>query len=565
MGTKLDPHTQKITLVEIDFGQAQTLWFNWTAGVWYVDFDAVYELIDFVYLVGVSAQPGISKVGSVTENGSALASQASVANCISTNSSFYYDIADRRLYIHLNGGAEPSTKTVMIGATTGISNRACNYNSMYYEPRLRSAPAISKTKDPLFFGRISFDGGVIGIDNEDGGYDSIVSGAIWGGAVRILQGFDTDAYASFLKMAAGVVENLTISQDMVEITMIDKRKNLSRMAPRRVFDIVTYPNINYADLGKPIPLAYGLLYDVPCMCVNQEATAPATWDFKICDCTDHAIVSIDSVRSDGRTVTPSTTSMANGTFSLNTGDYTVGTQVTAHIHGYSTTNAADVVLDLMLSYLGIAYNVTNFNTTEWAAATALALNVGVWVDYTTEVFSIIEDICNSSMLDMIQQDDGRYTLRKYNAARAVDQTLNPDELLETPTIEYDTSSVISSTLVGYNRNWALGSFKHVHDTSSETAIFTTYNVYREREFQTLLTSDADAQIYSTAMLSLYGHVATKIRARFKLQPLERELMDFVMLPVYRQSKPMMGSVKCEIYSISKDLLGSTVELGCRLV
>jgi hypothetical protein len=567
LGTKLDPHTQKITLVEMDFGQAQTLWFNWTAGTWYVDFDAIYELIDPIYLVGVSAQPSISKVGSVLENGSALASQVSVANCISTNSSFYYDIADRRLYIHLNGGAEASTRTVTMGITTGISNRACNYNNTYYEPRLVSAPSISKTKDPLFFGRISFDGGAIGIENTDGGYDSIVSGgaALWGGAIRILQGFDTDAYASFLKMAAGVIESVSISRDSVQVTMIDKRKNLSRMAPRRVFDIGTYPNINYANLGKPIPLAYGILYDVPCMCVNEEATAPATWDFKICDTTDHAIVSIDSIRSDGKTVTASASSTANGTFSLNGADFTVGTQVTAHIHGYSTTNAADVILDLMSTYLGIAYNATNFNTTEWATATALSLNVGLWVDSAREAFSIIEDVCVSSMMNLIQQDDGRYTLRKYDAARVVDQVLNADELLETPSVEYDTTQVISSTSVGYNRNWALGSFKRMHDTSQEAAIFLTYNVYRERSFETLLTSDADAQVFSTAMLSLYGKVTTKVRARFKLQPVGRELMDFVMLPIYRQGKPMLGDTKTEVYSISKDLLSATVEIGCRVV
>lgn len=305
MGTKLDPQTQKITLVEIDFGQLQTQWFNWTAGVWYVDFDAIYALIDPVYLVGVSAQPSIGAVGSVMENGVLLTSVGNVATCISTNASFYFDVTDRRLYIHLSGGAEPAIRTVLIGLTTGVSNIATFLNSTYYEPRLRSAPAISKTKDPLFFGRVSFDGGVIGIDNTDGGYDSIVSGgsSLWGGAVRIKQGFDTDAYASFLSMAAGTVDAVTVDRDLVQISMIDKRKNLSRMAPRRVFDIGTYPNINYSNLGKPIPLAYGLLYDVPCVCVNDEATAPTTWDFKICDCTDHAILSIDSVRVDGITRT----------------------------------------------------------------------------------------------------------------------------------------------------------------------------------------------------------------------------------------------------------------------
>ena len=572
MGTKLDPQTQKITLVEIDFGMLQTQWFNWTAGVWYVDFDAIYALIDPVYLVGVSAQSSVGSVGSVMDNGVQLTTVASVALCISTNSSYYWDSLDRRIYIHLSGGSEPAIRVVVIGLTAGVSNIACFYNATYYEPRLKSSPAISKTKDPLFFGRVSFDGGMIGIDNTDGGYDSIISGgsSLWGGAVRIKQGFDTDTYASFLKMAAGVVDSVTINRDLLQISMIDKRKNLSRMAPRRVFDIGTYPNINYSNLGKPIPLAYGLLYNVPCICVNEEATAPTTWDFKVCDCTDHPIQSFDQIYSDGIKVTATTSSIANGTFSLNGGDFKVGTTVTADIHGYTSAgvliqNGATVILDLMNLYLGITYIATYFNTTEWAAATALCANVGLFVKDATEVFSIIEDICTSCMMNMIQQDDGVYTLRKYDPARAIDQILNWDELLDTPSIQYDTTAVITSTLVGYNRNWALGSFKRLHDTSQEATIYGIYNVYREKGFDTLLTSDADAQTYSTAMLSLYGKVTTKVTARFKLQPVGRELMDFVMLPVYRQSKAMLGSIKTEIYSISKDLLGATVELGCRVV
>jgi hypothetical protein len=42
MGTKLFPHTQKITLVELDIGQAQTLFFNWTAGVCEGAYEEIY-------------------------------------------------------------------------------------------------------------------------------------------------------------------------------------------------------------------------------------------------------------------------------------------------------------------------------------------------------------------------------------------------------------------------------------------------------------------------------------------------------------------------------------------
>jgi hypothetical protein len=245
--------------------------------------------------------------------------------------------------------------------------------------------------------------------------------------------------------------------------------------------------------------------------------------------------------------------------------------VTADMHGYVDggaaliDNPADIILDLMSLYLAIPYNATFFNTTEWAAASAAAMNIAICVTEAVEVFQIIEDICAGSLLNMIQQDDGRYTLRIYDAARAISDTYSADQLLETPTVECDTSQIITSTLVGYGRNWSKGSFNRLHDTSQEAAIYNIYHVYRERSFDTLLTSAADAQTFSTAILAVAGKVITKVNTKFKLQPVERELMDFVMLPVYRQGKSMLGMKKCEILSIAKDLLGATVTLGCRVV
>jgi hypothetical protein len=572
MGTKLDALTTKIVLAEFDIGQAQTLFFNWTAGVWYVDFDAIYALIDPAYLVGVYPQSSITIVGSVMENGVQLTSVGSVALCVSTDASFFYDLADRRLYIHLTSGAEPAIRTVILGITMGVSNRACNYNSMYYEPRLRSAPVIAKSKDPLYFGRISFDGGSFDLENADGAYDQLASasGALWGGAVRVLQGFDSDAYGAFLKMASGRIESVSISQMLATVNMIDGRKFLSRKAPRRVFSIGSYPNINYTNIGKPIPLAYGLLREVPCVCVNEEATAPATWDFKICDCTDHPIQSIDQIYSDGVKVTATTSSLANGTFSLAGGDFKSGTMVTADVHGYTAAsvlinNPGDIILDLLNLYLGIPYTGVFFNTAEWAAASAEAMVVGIFVDEAREVFEIIEDICASTLLNMIQQDDGLLTLRIYDPSRAVSDTYAADQLQETPMVEYDATQVLTSTMIGYGRNWATGAFNRLHDISQEAAIFGVFKCYRERPFDTLLTNATDAQTFSTAILSVAGKVLTRVSARFKLEPVGREIMDFVMLPIYRQGKAMLGMQKCEVLSFSKDLMGASVTLGCRVV
>jgi hypothetical protein len=317
---------------------------------------------------------------------------------------------------------------------------------------------IAKSKDPLYFGRISFDGGSFGLDNADGAYDQLAAsgGALWGGAVRVLQGFDTDAYASFLKMASGLIENVRVEQMLASIDTIDKRKFLSRKVPRRTYDIGTYPTIHYDDLGKPIQLVYGDCKRVPCVCTNQDAVAPASYSFKVCDVADHAngIQSIDSVEVDKVVKTPASTNLTAATFTLALADYTPGQTVTASVHGVKDgssaliQNAADVIADLLLNYLGLTYSATYFNTTEWAAAKAVAMNVGVCIKDAVEVFQVIEDVCASSLLNFIQQDDGLFTLRAYDAARAISDTYAADQLMATPSIFHDTSQVLTSTDVG---------------------------------------------------------------------------------------------------------------------
>jgi hypothetical protein len=228
-------------------------------------------------------------------------------------------------------------------------------------------------------------------------------------------------------------------------------------------------------------------------------------------------------------------------------------------------NPGDIILDLLNLYLGIPYTGVFFNTAEWAAASAEAMVVGIFVDEAREVFEIIEDICASTLLNMIQQDDGLLTLRIYDPSRAVLDTYAADQLQDTPTVEYDATQVLTSTMIGYGRNWATGAFNRLHDISQEAAIFGVFKCYRERPFDTLLTNATDAQTFSTAILSVAGKVLTRVSARFKLEPVGREIMDFVMLPIYRQGKAMLGMQKCEVLSFSKDLMGASVTLGCRVV
>lgn len=578
MGTKLDPVTKKITLLEVDLLKLQTVWFNWTAYVWYVDFDAVYDLIDPAFLAGVSAQAVIS-VGSVRVDGILITQVLSIAATITTPGSFFFDSTSHRVYIHIAGNAEPSLHAINFGLTSGIANHAMTFNGVYYEPRLSLLPTLRKSKDPLFFGRIAMGSNTVAIDNTDGAHDMIGENqaALFGSEVRLLQGFDDDAYASFIRIATRMIENVRVSNDNVEFDCVDKRKGLTVSIPKNTFSSATYPLLDLNDIGKPIPLVYGKVYKVPGVCTNQtEAGPPAQFHFKLADTVGagHNIKSVDHVYVNNKPVAFSSVDLTTATFDISSALYVPGDEVAVTMTGFEVggtaiTNAAAIILDLLYTWLDITYDAVSFNTTEWAAVTAslsalFTSGIGLFLGTTTELYTIIQDICASCALNLIPQDDGRFTLRMYDAARTVSQDFTASDLLEVPSYEYETSQLISYACIEYARNWLADSPRRLMDLSQDAAIYAVYNKHVLGTFKTLLTTEADAQALSTILLSLQGQALRTFTIHTKLQPFDLEIMDFITCTIARASKNMIGRVKAEI--ISKSVTASKdVVLGCRIV
>jgi hypothetical protein len=568
----------KITLCEIDFLQIQTTWFNWSAGTWYVNFAMIYPLIGTDFLNGISPQ-AITAVGSVLCDGIALTGVASAALTVSTAGSWYFDQVARTLYVHATDHNPPSLHILSLGVTYGCADQAGYWNTLYYDARLKSKPTLTKAKDPLFFGRIVFGGGTSGLENADGLFDLTAEngGALFGAQIRHLQGFNTDPYANFVRLDTSIVQNVHVKQDVFDLDFVDRRAFLSAKAPSRVFDVATYPNIKPTNIGKEIQLAYGTIFDMPVMCVDEAiGGSPTQFNFKICDTADHAngIQSIDAIYVDGVAVTPVSTSLTNGTFILALANYKPGNTVTADVHGYKDGSsnfiscATDVILDLLLIYYGLTYISANYNLTEWAAAKTLQGTyfpggIGLVVEKATEVFTIVEDICASTLLNLIPQDSGILTLRMYDPNRSVTQIFLADEVMVVPVRDYDVTQVISSTMVGYAKDWAKGSWQQLHDTSKEAVIYAIYKVKRETVFNTLLTATSDAQQFSTLMLQLAGTVLSRLTLNFKMSPLGCEIMDFVSVPVVRASK-VVQTVIMEILQIDKTP-SSGIQLGGRVV
>jgi hypothetical protein len=584
---KLRPYSEKHAIVQIAIGSDQTFWSNYSAFCYYVDFDAVYARVDATLLVGVSAQ-SITGVSGVSSDSANLLEVASIATCEATELSFYYDALNRALYIHLQYGDPPSLHKLIIGVVYGVANHAGTWGGTYYEPRLRSAPAIAKSIDPMFFCVIAIDGWLITIDNtpdpgyDVGPYDSILKDFdVFGNRVKSLVGFDGDAYADFYTTANGFIENVTSGRDELTISAKDLRRALRAKIPTAVFDVATYPNILPGNIGKYIPVGYGVIKNAPVTCTNEaESPAPVSYSFKICDTTKYAIHAITTVyveHAGVRTVrVPATTNLTTATFTFTvaSGFYVPGDVVTVDYSGYKDAlgaliqNSISVMQDLMTTWAGMVYLPETFNQGEWTTAKATAPNIGIFIDDEKEILDAIQDICFSAQVNLIPQDDGRFTARRHNPYAPYTSEIKADEILPggLSPITADPTEVISSARVGHSKNWASDTYQYILDASKDAEVFARYKTRNQKTFDTLLTSAADAQSFATYMLAIGAYVARIFSVRTKMQHLGKELMDIVRCPYRRRSGlGMIGDVRAEVIGVSKNFDSMEIELTLRII
>ncbi len=569
------PISRKIVLLELDIGQEWAQWFNRYAGAWYINFDVIYSLIDTAFLAGADSLE-VTRIGSVKVDGLSLSPVSGAEDVQLNDGSFYYHAASKTLYVHCPDGDEPHIHRMVVGEAYGVcrgKDGPAIYNGFPYEQRLKSAPAISKKKDPLFFGKVAFGGGEVAIDNSDGHFDLFgEDNDVFGNSARLLAGFDAAAYEDFRPIFSGFMDRISIGPGELRVSIQDPREQLSLELPRNSFDKTAYPNLKDSSVGKPIPLGYGAMRNVPVICTNEaESPAPATFNFKLFDVADHSygIKAIDRVYVKGVEKTPSATDLVNATFSLATADYDPGDEVTCDCEGFVDPagnlieNAVDALVDLLTTYYPVAFNDNFFDLAYWESAATPA--IGLFIGKSRKLIEVLEEICATTLASFLVMDDGRYAHRLYNELAAVRQTFQVHDLLEVPTVDYDPTEILTSVRVGYNRDWVADEFYEYIDRGQEAAIFRKFKTYRTKLFETLLTSSADAAIFSSKVLALSGDVKRTFVLKTKTQAIERVLGDLIIAPVRRVNGAFLGDCKAEVIGVTRDATGAVVSLECRII
>jgi len=578
-----EPTSAKQTLVELDIGESSKF-VNVGHGVWMIPYsvDENNTAFDFgsgAFGYGTFGTSGTmdlgndnarSKIGSVWVDGEYLSRRYTLSDVQSNKRSFYFDASNSVLYVSFDDFNPPwAFDFKQIGVTRGYANRSVSLDDIYYDGRLKSIPTIVKKKDPLFFGVLRFEGGDISFLNADGELDNLALLNVFGQPCRIKFGSASMDYSDLETVFEGYVESINYSSDSVAISVQDKRKSLSRDIPINHFEGADYPNMKSNNIGQPIPIAYGPIVNAPVLCTNENGSAP--FYFKIADSSNHGIGGITQVYVDGTAVNHGEGDLTGATFSLSAGVYTAGDDVSVDFDGYvdsggsAIENALDVVKDLMSLYAGVSYDAINYDTTEWESEQASAPNINLFLDEEKKLIDVIGDICASVPGIFLVQDDGRYTFKVYDSGKSPDRTIAIGELLEPPSVSYNSGEFLSSVLVRHTKDWTEDKYQTYIDDDQEEAIFEDYKTRRQKVFETLLTSSADAATFADSIMDLAGEIKPTFSVITKTQNIDLELEDVVDLEVYKVTNNVYGTVRCEIIGIEKDMLKYTVRLTLRYI
>jgi hypothetical protein len=457
-------------IVEIDVADLETDWVNMGAGIWMTNFDNLYPYIDSTLIPSSFASNVVNFVGSVIVDGYHYTKD--IGYSALTPEYWYYDLTNKNLYICMENYDHFLMHNIWVGFAHCYSFNDFTPEGATWpvEGRLMGVPSVTIRKDPLFFGKIAFNGGAIDLINADGEFDTFgQDNNIWGSEVRIKFGYADLDYDDYETLMVGYVENFSVDEEQASFTIADKRHQLTK------------------------PITY--------TCTSQ--------------------------------------------------------------------NALETIRDILTTEFNIVYDTVYFDTTEWAAAEALAgdVTINIGDDDKQAAIEIIQGICASVFGQFLVKADGKYSFKYVDIDATAQTTIYSRDIRSKTAFVYDPTQVVSSVRIGYAKDWATtgNAYTFYTNVDWQTQVFKKYLMYKEQEILTYLETQADAIGVASDIAYYTREVHGRGTISVPMSYYELEIGDIVDVQIERATKAMIGTARSEIIGITYDLQSPGIEFEIQMV
>lgn len=446
---------------------------------------------------------------------------ASLALCVTTEKSFFWDDDNQALYIHIDHDYYINHTDLSFISTIGFTNETIVYiGDSEYLPLMQKAPKIKNEVDILNYNKPNFLNGKLQLINNDSNLDYLINNNIYGYSVwtyYLPSEQETYTRDDLQPIATYYIEDYDISTNTIDIRLQDPRKAQNINILQNTFTTTDYPDLEDKYKGAPVPLAYGAdIRIAKAIPVNGAGSGNVT--YRVAEEVGSfsgatADVKVNDVWT-SKTIASSDTS--TGTFLLSSADArdeTSGKPYDCRLknfEGISITYVTDIIKDLNNRALNITFDDTFYDITGWSANEADTGTGNIVFSDNTKLFEAIQDIQNGAMVNFRYaiNAEGKRSIKIDDWESSTNDYIHREDILNITdiTVKTDHKSLAAEVIVKYLKDFNDNKYISIKDSSCLNTVRTNYRQAPLVEIETILNNDSDAQTKATNYLERYATI-----------------------------------------------------------
>lgn len=446
-------------------------------------------------------------------------SVTSLASCLLTEASFYFDSYNQILYVHMDHDAAPWTAVMGYGLVFGYSNKLVYIDDIYYAPLVKSVPSFAQQQELINYNKLSLINGSVLLNNVGGLLDIYKTEKIYGNTIDIYRTNNETENLSrtdLVQMGQFLVDDYDLSLQEMDIRIQDKRTEGDTDIPTEEFTLDDYPDIDEDILGDVIPILYGLVRVSEGIPTDTNSTGTISFRQALTLTTLGTVqVKIDDVWT---TKIPTATDLTTGSFTLSQADGRKDGAADGEPYecrvidsiGPVITYASDAIKLFNLTYLGIEYNSTNYDTTEWETEEKSLTTIGILINEQIKLSEAIRRIQDGANLEFRYEisSTGLRTIRINNYDRLTTCDIHYEKIKNNNIlpIKTDKEYLAAAVKIKYAQDYLSNKFKSIKNTDYQEYVKQTYKIQNIKIIEKLLPTEASAELFGEYYLGRYSDI-----------------------------------------------------------
>lgn len=446
--------------------------------------------------------------------------KSNLTDAENTEKSFFFSNGEQALYVHFEHEQAHWTAFMSYGDARGYSNKEVYIDDIFYEPLINSIPSLSQQQDLVNYDKLSTINGSIILNNVGGLLDFYKDENIYGNTANIYHlpdGAEINRTRSELQqLGQFLIDDYDLSLQEMDVRIQDKRLENDADMPTEEFNSTDYPDIDEDIEGELIPDMYGQVRRSEAIPVNSNATGTISYRQALSLTTLGTVqVLLDEVWTDR---TPTATDLTTGSFTLSQADgrkdgAADGDPLECRVVdsiGEINTYASDVIKQLNLNYLGLEFNSSNYDTTEYGNEETELAPIGILFNEQIKVSEAIRRVQDGADKGFRYEisSTGLRTIRVNNYDRSTAyniyfEDIKNNNVLPVPT---DKEYLAANLKVKYAQDYHSGNFLSIKNTDFAEYVRENYKVTNIITVEKALTSQSDADNFAEWYLDKFSDV-----------------------------------------------------------